>query len=47
MYHLINNDGAPFESTDLQALHKELDALDDDGRTKLFERPLTTVINKN
>ncbi len=32
MRHLINNDGSPFESTELQALRGELDALDDNGR---------------
>jgi len=31
---LINNDGAPFESTELQTLRGELDALDDNGRTE-------------
>lgn len=32
--HLINNDGTPFESTELQTLRGELDALDDGGRTE-------------
>ena len=32
--HLINNDGTPFEATELQTLRGELDALDDDGRTE-------------
>src|SRR3989338_114942 len=31
MRHLINDDGTPFESTELQTLHNELDALDDNG----------------
>lgn len=31
---MINNDGTPFESTELQTLRGELDALDDDGRTE-------------
>lgn len=30
--HLINDDGAPFESPELETLRDELDALDDDGR---------------
>jgi len=34
MRHLINNDGTPFEATELQTLRGELDALDDDGRTE-------------
>ncbi|MFH0873462.1 MAG: ATP-dependent helicase [Candidatus Komeilibacteria bacterium] len=34
MRHLINYDGAPFESTELQTLRGELDALDDNGRTE-------------
>ena len=34
MRHLINNDGTPFESAELQTLRGELDALDDDGRTE-------------
>lgn len=34
MRHLINNDGTPFESVELQTLREELDALDDDGRTE-------------
>ena len=34
MRHLINNDGAPFESAELQTLRGELDALDDNGRTE-------------
>ena len=34
MRHLINDDGTPFESTELQTLHNELDALDDNGRTE-------------
>ena len=34
MRHLINNDGTPFESAELQTLREELDALDDDGRTE-------------
>lgn len=34
MRHLINDDGTPFESTELQSLSNELDALDDNGRTE-------------
>ena len=34
MRHLINDDGNPFESNELQTLHGELDALDDNGRTE-------------
>lgn len=34
MRHLINNDGTPFESTELQTLRNELDALDDAKRTE-------------
>ncbi len=34
MRHLINDDGNPFESNELQTLHSELDALDDNGRTE-------------
>lgn len=34
MRHLINDDGTPFESNELQTLHSELDALDDNGRTE-------------
>ena len=34
MRHLINNDGTPFESTELLTLRGELDALDDNGRTE-------------
>ncbi|MEX2233047.1 MAG: UvrD-helicase domain-containing protein [Cyclobacteriaceae bacterium] len=34
MRHLINNDGTPFDSTELQALRGELDALTDDRRTE-------------
>jgi superfamily I DNA/RNA helicase len=34
MRNLINDDGTPFESTELKTLHGELDALGDDGRTE-------------
>ena len=34
MRHLINNDGTPFETSELQSLRDELDALDNDGRTE-------------
>lgn len=34
MRHLINNDGAPFEYTELQTLRGELNALDNNGRTE-------------
>ena len=34
MRHLINNNGTPFESTELQTLRGELDALDDFDRTE-------------
>ena len=32
MRNLINDDGSPFESSELQTLYSELDALDDNGR---------------
>ena len=34
MRHLINNDGTPFKTSELQTLCDELDALDNDGRTE-------------
>lgn len=34
MRHLINDDGAPFESAELQTLRNELDTLNDNGRTE-------------
>jgi len=34
MRHLINNDGTPFDSAELQSLRGELEALTDDGRTE-------------
>lgn len=34
MRHLINNDGTPFETSELQTLRDELDALDNDGRAE-------------
>lgn len=34
MRHLINNDGTPFDSAELQSLRGELDALTDYGRTE-------------
>ncbi len=34
MRHLINNDGTPFNSAELQSLRGELDALSDDKRTE-------------
>ena len=34
MRHLINNDGTPFETSELQTLRDELDTLDNDGRTQ-------------
>ena len=34
MRYLINNDGTPFEATELQTLRDELDALTDNKRTE-------------
>lgn len=34
MRHLINNDGTPFESSEIQAIREELDALDNNGRVE-------------
>lgn len=43
MRHLINNDGTPFESTELQTLRGELDALDDDGRIEYRNQNATAI----
>ena len=44
MRHLINNDGIPFESTELQILRGELDALDNDGRTEYRNRNASAIV---
>ncbi len=43
MRHLINNDGTPFESTELQTLRGELNALDDDGRTEYRDQNASAI----
>lgn len=45
MRHLINNDGTPFESAELQTLREELDALDDDGRTEYRNQNASAIAN--
>lgn len=52
MRHLINNDGTPFETAELQALRNEIDAkeFDEKGRTAIMEeivgRALTNSYHK-
>ncbi len=41
--HLINNDGTPFESTELQTLRNELDTLDDNGRTEYRDQNAAAI----
>lgn len=41
--HLINDDGAPFESTEIQTLRDELDALDDSGRTEYRDQNAAAI----
>lgn len=43
MRHLINNDGSPFDSTELQSLRGELDALPDDKRTEYRDQNSTAI----
>ncbi len=43
MRHLINNDGRPFEISELQTLHDELDALDDNGRKEYRDRNSSAI----
>lgn len=43
MRHLINNDGSPFNSTELQSLRGELDALPDDKRTEYRDQNSTAI----
>ncbi|RWZ82044.1 MAG: ATP-dependent helicase [Candidatus Chaera renei] len=46
MRHLINDDGTPFESSELQTLHSELDALDNNGRSE-YRNQNASVIAKH
>ncbi|MCL4449688.1 MAG: UvrD-helicase domain-containing protein [Actinobacteria bacterium] len=45
MRNLINDDGSPFESNELQTLHSELDALDDNGRTEYRNQNASAIAN--
>ena len=47
MRYLINNNGDPFESTELQTLRGELDALDDDGRTRYRNQNASAIAQHN
>lgn len=47
MRHLINNDGTPFESTELQTLRGELDALDDNGRTEYRNQNASAIAHQH
>lgn len=47
MRHLINNDGTPFETSELQALRDELDALDNDGRAEYRNQNASAIAQHN
>jgi len=43
MRHLINNDGTPFETSELQTLRDELDVLDNDGRAEYRDQNASAI----
>lgn len=43
MRYLINNDGIPFETSELQTLRDDLDALDDNGRTEYRDQNASAI----
>ena len=47
MRHLINNDGTPFETSELQTLRDELDALDNNGRAEYRNQNASAIAQHN